>query len=110
MKYFYTYRLPFSPNTKFDYWKVKDADECINKAFSKYKTTEFHIEETTKESYNFACGNEVVKTRVIYLTEAQVEILKRLIGEPTSFENMTNEEFVKNGLEDIMEQLQEDER
>ena len=112
MKYFYTYRLPFKPNIKFDYWKVKDADECLGRAFSKYRTTNFYIGSTTKSSYDEAMGikkmpKDPIKTRILYMTEAQVETLKNLIGDPTKFENLTNKEFVKLGLKDIMEQLNE---
>ena len=107
MKYFYTYRLPFKPDLQFDYWKVKDADECLGKACSKYGTTNFQIEQTTKACYEDAVGIERVKLKTIKLTHVQVETLKSLIGDPTKFENLTNKEFAKLGLKDIMEQLNE---
>ncbi len=109
MKYFYTYLLPFKPNLQFDYWKVKDADECLGKASSKYGTTNFQIEQTTKACYDDAMGIKRVKLKTIKLTDIQIETLKNLIGDPTKFENMTNKEFVKNGLDNIMEQLQDEE-
>lgn len=108
MKYFYTYLLPFKPNLQFDYWKVKDADECLGKACSKYGTTNFQIEQITKACYDDAMGIKRVKLKTIKLTDIQIETLKNLIGDPTKFENMTNKEFVKNGLDNIMEQLQDD--
>lgn len=57
MKYFYTYKLPFKfEKTKFHYWMCQDAYECLEKAFSKYKTTEFYIHEISEESYCRATG------------------------------------------------------
>lgn len=51
MRYFYTYKLPCKPDTKFDYWAVGNSDNVLNLAFSLYKTHNFFIDETTKEMY-----------------------------------------------------------
>jgi len=105
MKYFYTYRLPFKPNLKFDYWKCKDADECLGKAFSKYKTTNFYIGTTTRAEYNKEMGIKTETKKSIKLTENQIETLRCLISDPTKFENMSNKDYVKWGLKDLMKQL-----
>lgn len=56
MKYYYTYKLPLRPSTKFHYWRVENSDECIGKAFRKYKTVDFHIEEIDREAYDKGKG------------------------------------------------------
>ena len=81
MKYFYTYLLPFKPNLQFDYWKVKDADECLGKACSKYGTTNFQIGQITKACYDDAMGIKRVKLKPMPMPspskpEAKTEFLE----------------------------------
>lgn len=59
MKYFYTFKLPFTKKTKFTYWKAESSDECLSQAFKLYKTSEFYIEETTKQNYCHQMGINV---------------------------------------------------
>ncbi len=49
--YWYTYLLPFIDGRKFTYWKTVSGDSALGMAHRLYKTTEFHIEETTKVNY-----------------------------------------------------------
>jgi hypothetical protein len=53
--YYYTYKLPFEPKkTVFTYWKANSNSDILNEACVKYKTTEFHMEDTIKKNYDSA--------------------------------------------------------
>lgn len=53
----YAYTYLFNENgrmidSSFKYWKGKTMGDILGDAFSHYKTHRFHIEETTRQSYN----------------------------------------------------------
>lgn len=72
MKYFYTYKLPFSDGCKFTYWKVYGSEEAINKALSFYKTVEFYIGDTSKKDYDSYVESMLAEANGIYFNYSEV--------------------------------------
>lgn len=105
MQYFYTYKLPYKPDTKFDYWAVSDSDSVLNLAFSLYKTHEFYIDQTTKGMYLQAKGLPVKKvTAKLVQNTPDGNFKLRLVGE---FGNTFDINLGFIGVNDAEEKAQE---
>lgn len=107
MLYFYTYKLPFNPSKEFDYWQGETSGDVLNQALSKYKTTEFHIEEISKRAYCQAKGIPVSSNREmkISLRDLNGSFILRLTDTKGWFVEMNIKTKSRGIAEDVAEEL-----